>query len=475
MRALLLLLIVALAATLSLGVSAEGWSSPVNISTSSGESKRPVVSAGADGSIHVLWEDLSPGNWEVFHASKEPDGPWSAPTNVSNNSGGSFRPAVAVSPDGSIHVAWHDDTPGDYDIFYAAKAPGGSWSTPTNISKSPRWSYWPSIVVGADGSVHVAWHDLTPGNWEAFSTSKAPDGAWSPPTNISESTGTSFIPMLLLEEDGTVNAVWQDDASGNQEILSASKRVGGVWSSPVDVSNSEGTSAPFAVGKDPDGSLRVVWREGTPDGPRLFSATKPPGAGWSAPEDIGDEVGGSGRFAIGVSGDGSLYVVWDDLRSGDREIIVSSRAPDGRWSPTFDISSTAADSWEGALAIGGDGSVHVVWRDHATVRGDILYAQQFSSDRGGGGAPPPEGQAAVRLTGGCNRVTSTYGDSTPVETLAGAVFPPRILVSLWTPRSGDWLGYSPSYPQASDMFQQGYGEALFVCVSAEGEFARPAA
>jgi hypothetical protein len=469
---LAILLMLALVGMLDAGVSAEGLSSPANISNSEGESKRPAVAVGADGSVHVVWEDQSAGNWEIFYASKEPDGSWSPPTNVSQNLGGSFRPSVAVGTDGSVHVAWHDDTPGDYEIFYAVKPPGGVWSDAVNISNSSKWSFWPSLVVGAEGFLHAAWHDQTPGNWEAFSASKPPDGAWSPVTNLSNSAGTSFIPTLLIAGDGLVYAVWQDDTSGSSDVFSASRPPEGPWSAPVNLSGTGTDSAPFAAAQSPDGSLRVVWREATADGPRLLSVTRLPGQPWSSPEDLGGSVVASGRFAIGTGEDGSLYLLWDDLTLGNREVFFASKAPGGPWSPPFKVSDSPSESSLGGIATGREGSAHIVWRDEELGRGEIFYWQWFP-ESGSKASIPPEGMRVVRLSPGCSPVTSGYPDSTAAETLAGAVSPPQALVSLWKREAGDWLGYSPSYPSVSDLFRQDFQALFFICTSGEAEFLMP--
>ncbi len=473
MRSLALLLVIALLGMmLGAGLSAEAGPAPTNISNTKGESKRPAVAVGADGSVHVAWEDQSAGNWEVFYASKEPDGPWSLPANVSNNSGGSFRPSIAVAADGSVHVAWHDDTPGDYEIFYAVKPPGGEWSDAANISNSSEWSYWPSIVLGAEGFVHAAWHDQTPGNWEAFSASKAPGGAWSHATNLSQSVGTSFIPTLLVAGDGAVHAVWQDDTFDAWDIFSASRPPEGPWSAPVNVSGTGTDSAPFAAAQSPDGSLRVVWREATTSGSRLLSATKTPGGPWSSPEDLGGSAGGSGRFVVGIGEGGTLYLAWDDSAEGDGDIFFASMDPGGSWSPSLNLSGTSGRSTEPALAVAAGGSIHVVWRDESPGRGDIFYSQRFP-DGGGEGAVPLEGTRTVDLSPGCTPLTSKYPDSTPVELLATAVSPARSLVAMWTRDRGGWLGYSPSYTRFSDDFVQDSDGWFFVCTSGRAEFTEP--
>jgi hypothetical protein len=36
---------------------------------------------------------------------------------ISDNSGASYSPSLAIAPDGTPYVAWHDDTNGDYEIY----------------------------------------------------------------------------------------------------------------------------------------------------------------------------------------------------------------------------------------------------------------------------------------------------------------------------------------------------------------------
>ncbi len=37
------------------------------------------------------------------------------------NSGNSYKPTIAVDSSNHIHVVWHDDTPGNREIFYKKK------------------------------------------------------------------------------------------------------------------------------------------------------------------------------------------------------------------------------------------------------------------------------------------------------------------------------------------------------------------
>jgi hypothetical protein len=87
--------------------------------------------------------------------------------------------------------------------------------------------------------------------------------------------------------------------------------------------------------------------------------------------------------------------------------------------------------------------------------------------------PLPPGMEAVALATGCNPVASTYPDGTPTAAIAGGVSPFGILASLWKYEGGAWLGYSPDFPQVSNLAEVSFLDAVFICVSDVGVFVRP--
>jgi hypothetical protein len=87
--------------------------------------------------------------------------------------------------------------------------------------------------------------------------------------------------------------------------------------------------------------------------------------------------------------------------------------------------------------------------------------------------PLPPGMEAVDLAAGCNPVASTYPGGTPIQTIAGNVGAAGILSSLWEFRAGTWLGYSPQFPEVSNLTELDFLDAVFICVSSPGAFVRP--
>jgi len=87
--------------------------------------------------------------------------------------------------------------------------------------------------------------------------------------------------------------------------------------------------------------------------------------------------------------------------------------------------------------------------------------------------PLPPGLEAVGLVTGCNPVASTYLDHTPIGTIASRVGRAGILTSIWKFNLGAWLGYSPQFPQVSDLTEIDFLDAVFICVNSPGDFVRP--
>ena len=90
-----------------------------------------AIAAGPGNILYVAWSDTSAGDAEIY--LRRWDGStWSelggsaSGGGISNNSGDSVWPSVAVGPDGNPWVAWHDDTPNKTEI-YVRRWTGTAW------------------------------------------------------------------------------------------------------------------------------------------------------------------------------------------------------------------------------------------------------------------------------------------------------------------------------------------------------------
>ena len=139
---------------------------------------------------------------------------------------------------------------------------------------------------------------------------------------------------------------------------------------------------------DAAGALHVAYYEAGATG-SLRYARRAAGGGWTwrIVDDEGD-VGGSP--SIGVAADGTVHVIYDNL--GRRSLKHAYREPGRAWAR--EGVPGPGDRWNGALAIGADGALHVAFTDGSDPDGTQLGVAHRS----------PEGEWTVE------RVDGSAGD-----------------------------------------------------------------
>jgi uncharacterized protein YegL len=103
--------------------SGGSWGGTTNISNASGNSLNAAIEVGTAGALHAVWQDNNSGNYDVRYATKPGGGAWTTPATIATTSGTSSVPRLATGTDGSLHTVWQDNTPGDFDVFYSSIAP----------------------------------------------------------------------------------------------------------------------------------------------------------------------------------------------------------------------------------------------------------------------------------------------------------------------------------------------------------------
>jgi hypothetical protein len=319
------------------------FSTPVNLATTNTSGKGsfgPEIAVGADGSINVAWEDDFNFQSDIsFSRSTDKGATFSTPKNLSNNAGNSFSAQIAVDLSGNIDVVWMDDTPGNYVIFLSRSADQGTtFSSAKNLSNSPGNSGNPQIGVDANGGTYVAWQgNVPPGTNNDTFVARSTDGiTFSAPVNLSNDSGNSINPWLVVDGAGGINLGWSDNTPGRANVFYARSLDSGVtFATPQNLSNDAGSSSDSQLAADKNGNLNVVWSDDTPGVNQvLFSrftnpqVTKHPPVANAGPDQT-LECAGHGGTPATLNGSAStdpdgtaLSYVWTDETGG----VVSTTA-----------------------------------------------------------------------------------------------------------------------------------------------------
>lgn len=276
-----------------------------NVSNNSNDSEFPKLALDSNDNPCITWRDSTTGNYEIFFAR------WNGTSwvnasgatltatngNISNNTGNSVNPSLALDSSNNPCISWQDDTSGNFEIFFA-RWNGTSWinvsgttltTTNGNMSNSSGVSLDPSLALDSSNRPHIAWSDSTSGNNNIFYASW--DGtSWVDVygTTLSGVVGTVFDdsgnsakPCLVLDNSGYPCISWTDDTPGNYDIF-FTRWNGTSWVNAANndltvananVSNDTNHSYNPSMKLDPSGNPCIAWFEATsPSNYRIYYA-----------------------------------------------------------------------------------------------------------------------------------------------------------------------------------------------------------
>ena len=269
---------------------------------------------------HVVWSRDGGRNWRTAHGAAPPNYAVSGDVSVAyDNKGHAFLCYIAFDKLGTDEYWGHNATRNG--IFVRRSLDGGkTWQQPhvpvIEHATKPGIPFEDKPYIVADntrgpyaGNLYVGWTEFTLTQSVILFSRSTDDGeTWSKPIRISTEAG------LPRDDNG-------------------------------DVEGFSGT-----VG--PDGTLYVVWADGThvvftssKDGGRTFAPSR--GVVAIAPPYFKitnvDRTDGFPVISIdphGGNGAGLLYLTWSDYRNGDVDVFCSTSADRGRtWSPAVRVNS----------------------------------------------------------------------------------------------------------------------------------------
>jgi len=199
----------------------ETWSASKRLTWTSGKSSSPAMAIGAGDDIHIVWDDDTPEYGDIYYKGSTDGGStWSATKRITWTSDKTHSPAIAMDSSGTIHVIWEDSTPGNLEIYYKRSADGGStWSPLQRITWTSGSSSWPAIAIDSNDTIHVVWYDDSLVNLDIY-YKKCTDGGttWGTSQRMTWTPGESHNPALAIDSTNTIHVVWYDFTPFNYEI-----------------------------------------------------------------------------------------------------------------------------------------------------------------------------------------------------------------------------------------------------------------
>jgi hypothetical protein len=250
------------------------WEKIKRLTWSANGSRDPAIAVDSSDTIHLVWRINVPGNTEINYKRSTDGGvTWIGAKRLTWNLGYSGDPTIALNLGNTIHVVWDDDTPGNTEIYYRRSTNGGgAWGSVKRLTWNSGSSQRPKITVDSSDKVHVVWYDDTPGENEIYlKRSTNGGGAWASVKRLTWNSGNSLHPKICVDSSDRAHVVWYDYTPGNAEVFFKRSTNGGVnWSGAGRLTWNSGGSKHPVIAADSGNSLHVVWHDNTPSNYEMF-------------------------------------------------------------------------------------------------------------------------------------------------------------------------------------------------------------
>jgi hypothetical protein len=316
-----------------LSAGEDAFGGAARLTTSLQDQCNPDMAAGSDGSMYIVWQDNSRGNWDIYLSISADGTTWSRPVQVTDSDDNEINPAVIVD-DQSPHrayIAWQDDRNGHYDIYVASSASAFVNDTVSRVTTHGTAQIDPDLAVDGQNNVYVVWTDMRNGQANLYGASSN-NGPWTNVPVVTASGSQTDAAIAIAPGGSTLHIVWADDRPGKSDIYYA--RSQGLPASPVsgstiidDTSRAKQLAPALAcAGND---QAFACWQDfrhaaGGTDSDLFMAELRSGSARTNV--FVGDDGTNANQSqpAVGIDRYGNPYVVWTDDRDAMDEVYYAA-------------------------------------------------------------------------------------------------------------------------------------------------------
>jgi hypothetical protein len=406
----------------------------------------------ADGdTVYAVWLDDrdSYDEQDVFF-SKSVDGgaTWNSNVSVSNgfeNEIGLDAPAVAMYPDGWVHVVWFNpyptpdgDCPGETCVYMAASEDGTSFEA-WKLWSSNDESYYiePQIAIdpdsrdmvvavsdyvgsgaGGENIYGLVW-DYAAQDWRSQVIN---DQSGSADSSAGVLDGSR---MAVAARDGTATIAWEDARDGGMRIYGdCTTDHGQNWGTDFSISPEGADATRPHLALTTDGTLYAAYEI---TGEIYLRSSGDQGASWSTATQVSyvsafdDAFVELGRWDMAIDGNGTVAVIWaaGDWGTFGSSHLYLSTSIDGGHTFTHEQVDDAGDIYNqyspaiAAIGSGENAYAVMVWEDNRNTHDEIWSARAVLD------ATPPTAPCNLQASPGDTVVDLTWDTASDASGIKG--------------------------------------------------------
>jgi hypothetical protein len=333
------------------------FSAPTKLSGSSVIAVQSTLALDSLGNPYIVWTGLNPnpanGSFAILLSKSTDHGnTFSSPVVASGTSRSAQSAKMVVDKNGAVIVVYRDFATSGSPIFAVRSTDGGTtFSPPFRVSQSGETIGNPAFVaVDSAAAAYVVYQDNSQ-SVTAIKMAVAPDGQnFALPKVVSDSQVSAFAPQVAIDKSDNVLITFYDRFAPtslffNREIVVIKSTDHGATFGPhVNVSNNSGQSTFPSLIVGSQGQLSVAWEDTTDDPQRdvLVARSTDGGATWGPPINLSGDPGVSFGAFGGSDANGNLLIAWTDDSGANTDVFVASLSPSLLGPPDFSMGTSSA-------------------------------------------------------------------------------------------------------------------------------------
>jgi len=337
------------------------WAAAVNLSAAGEDAEDPRLAVDPAGDAVAVWRRYDGSNVVIEAAVRTAGGSWGAPVRLSAGGENADEPSVGLDRAGNAVAVWRRYDGFDDIVQAATRAAGGAWQAPIDLSDAGQNAYEPQIAVDEGGDAVAVWARSDGSHTIIQAANRPVNGSWGTSVDLSAAGENAAEPQVAVDAAGDAIAVWQRFNGADNVVQAAARPAGGIWQSPVDLSESAEDASYPEVAVTPGGDAVAVWEVFDGSDYLIQAATQAAGGTWQGPVDLSAPGNDAEEPQVGVDPAGDAVAAWVRYDGTDDIVQAATRAAGGTWQPGVNLSAPGENGEEPQVAVDQEGDAAAAW------------------------------------------------------------------------------------------------------------------